>query len=83
MRLSLQAWFRRRLGAAANDNGAARIGRAVQPSAMRDYLVLLAVMIGVVLFYWLAVSFLDWDRLLTCLSYGKRNCVPPIELNRQ
>lgn len=94
MRLRLQAWFRlrseafdgrirRRLGEAANDNGAARARRAMQPNAMGNYLILLTVMLGIALFYWLAISFVDWNRLLTCLSYGKRNCVPAIELNRQ
>ncbi|HUC61084.1 MAG TPA: hypothetical protein VMF53_03940 [Alphaproteobacteria bacterium] len=68
---------------AANDNGPVRAParRPAMPSAVRDYLVLLAVFAGVALAYWLAVSFLEWNDLITCVTMGKRGCLPPIELH--
>ena len=66
---------------AANDNDPA--GRAWAPRFDRDgsYRILIAVLVGVALVYWLAVRFVDWDRIQTCVTMGKRNCVPPLELN--
>jgi hypothetical protein len=68
---------------AANDNGhiPAPPKTSAVPSVLRDYLVLLAVFAGVALAYWLAVSFLEWNDLFTCVTMGKRGCLPPIELH--
>jgi hypothetical protein len=68
---------------AANDNGRAPAPpeTSAVPSVLRDYLVLLAVCAGVALAYWLAVSFLEWNDLFTCVTMGKRGCLPPIELH--
>jgi hypothetical protein len=68
---------------AANDNGRmpARPYPPAMPGVVRDYLVLLAVFVGVALAYWLAVSFLEWNDLITCVTMGKRGCIPPIDLH--
>jgi hypothetical protein len=68
---------------AANDNSFAPSRRDGAPGGIRDYLVLLGVIVGVALFYWLAVLFVDWDRVQTCVTMGKRTCVPPIELDQR
>ena len=81
MKLERHRGLRRTSRVAANDNDAA--GRAWVPRLDRDgsYRILIAVMVGVALVYWLAVRFVDWDRIQTCVTMGKRNCVPPLELN--
>jgi len=83
MRHHLRSQGRRLLAAPANDNDPIESGRGPRGSILREYLMLLVVLIGVALFYWLSVQFSDWDRIQTCVTMGKRNCVPPIELNRQ
>ena len=74
---------RRPLAAPANDNVAMGGELGPRASILREYLLLLLVLLGVGLFYWLSVQFTDWDRIQTCVTMGKRNCTPPIELNRQ
>ena len=83
MRRELQTRGRRVTAAAANDNDPLESGRGPRSSILREYLMLLIVLIGVALFYWLSVLFSDWDKIQTCVTMGKRNCTPPIELNRQ
>src|SRR6516225_5534504 len=81
MKLERHRGLRRTSIVAANDNDA--VGRAWVPRLDRDgsYRILIAVLVGVALVYWLAVRFVDWDRIQTCVTMGKRNCVPPLELN--
>lgn len=67
----------------ANDNDPERVDRGPRASILRQYLMLLAVLVGVGLFYWLSVLFIDWDKIQACVTMGKRTCIPPIELNRQ
>ncbi len=45
-----------------------------------SYLVLIAVIAGVALLWWLANLFYDWNKTQACVGYGKRNCAPRIEL---
>lgn len=81
MRVTPHRGSRQRSIEAANDNDPA--GR-VWPSRFDregSYRILIAVLAGVALVYWLAVRFVDWDRIQTCVTMGKRNCVPPLELN--
>lgn len=66
---------------AANDNDAAGRAWALRFDRDGSYRILIAVLVGVALVYWLAVRFVDWDRIQTCVTMGKRNCVPPLELN--
>lgn len=82
-RIQLRAWLRHRSAAAANDNDPWARDPGAPPSRLFDYLVLVAVITGVALFYWLAILFVDWDRIQTCVTMGKRTCNPIIELNRQ
>lgn len=81
MKRELRSGLRQRSVEAANDNDPA--GRTLVRRLDRDgsYRILLAVLVGVALVYWLAVRFVDWDRVQTCVTMGKRNCIPPIELN--
>lgn len=81
MRVTPRRGSRLRSIEAANDNDPA--GRIWAPRFDRDgsYRILIAVLAGVALVYWLAVRFVDWDRVQTCVTMGKRNCVPPLELN--
>jgi hypothetical protein len=81
MKRELRSGSRERSVEAANDNDPA--GRTLVRRLDRDgsYRILLAVLVGVALVYWLAVRFVDWDRVQTCVTMGKRNCIPPIELN--
>lgn len=44
-----------------------------------NWLVLAAVIGGVALLVWLFLAFLDWNKLQTCLSEGRRNCAPQTE----
>ena len=83
MRRDLQTSGRRVLAAPANDNDPVGSGQGPRSSILREYLMLLVVLVGVALFYWLSVQFTDWDRIQTCVTMGKRNCTPRIELNRQ
>ena len=50
------------------------------PPGRRGYLVLLAVLVGVGLLYWLATVFADWNKVQTCVSYGGRNCAPRVDI---
>lgn len=43
-----------------------------------SWLVLAAVIGGIALFVWLFLAFLDWNKLQTCLSEGRRNCAERI-----
>lgn len=81
MKRELRSGLRQRSVEAANDNDPA--SRTLVRRLDRDgsYRILLAVLAGVALVYWLAVRFVDWDRVQTCVTMGKRNCIPPIELN--
>ena len=83
MKRQLRSGGRRLLAAPANDNDPLAGGQGPRGSMLREYLMLAAVLLGVALFYWLSVQFTDWDRIQTCVTMGKRNCTPPIELNRQ
>ncbi len=83
MRRELRRGGRRALVPPANDNDARAGEQGPRGSILREYAVLLAVLVGVALFYWLSVRFAEWDKIQTCVTMGKRNCTPPIELNRQ
>ena len=54
-----------------------------EPHGSSSYLVIVAVVAGVALLYWLATTFYDWDKTQACVGYGKRNCGERIELNHQ
>jgi hypothetical protein len=82
MRRELQTRGRRVPAAPANDNDSRASGQGPRSAILREYLMLLIVLVGVALFYWLSVQFTDWDRIQTCVTMGKRNCTPRIELNR-
>ncbi|HLI11258.1 MAG TPA: hypothetical protein VKY65_06620 [Alphaproteobacteria bacterium] len=43
-------------------------------------LTILAVIAGVALLYWLATSFVEWNKVQSCVGYGGRNCAPRIDL---
>ena len=45
------------------------------------YLGLFAVIAGIALAYWLATTFVVWNKTQECVGYGKRNCGPRIELH--
>lgn len=47
------------------------------------YIGLIAVIVGIVLFYWLASVFVDWNKTQECVGYGGRNCSPRILLDQQ
>ena len=79
----MQSRGRRPLAVPANDNDPMGGGAGPRSSLLREYFLLFLVLVGVALFYWLSVRFSDWDRIQTCVTMGKRNCTPPIELNRQ
>lgn len=53
------------------------------PDGRSSYLAILAVIGGIVLLYWLATVFVDWNATQACIGYGKRNCAPRIEMNQQ
>jgi hypothetical protein len=40
----------------------------------RNWLALAAVVGGIGLLIWLTLAFLDWNKLQTCVSEGRRNC---------
>ena len=44
-------------------------------------LVLLAVLAGILLLYWLTTEFMDWNKTQACVSYGGHNCSPRIPLD--
>lgn len=48
-----------------------------------SYIGLVAVIVGIVLFYWLATIFVDWNKTQECVGYGGRNCSPRIPLDQQ
>ena len=48
-----------------------------------SYLAIIAVIVGIGLLYWLASAFIDWNKTQECVGYGKRDCAPSIELNKQ
>ncbi|HXQ67112.1 MAG TPA: hypothetical protein VN980_11100 [Alphaproteobacteria bacterium] len=48
-----------------------------------SYLAIIAVIVGIGLLYWLASAFIDWNKTQECVGYGKRDCAPRIELNKQ
>jgi len=54
-----------------------------EPEGGSSLLVIVAVIAGVGLLYWLTTTFLDWNSSQECAAAGKRNCAPQIELNRQ
>jgi hypothetical protein len=83
VKIELRAWLSQRPSEASNDNSP--VSREPDPRAGRraDYLILAAVIVGVALFYWLAILFVDWDRVQTCVTMGLRTCNTIIELNRQ
>jgi hypothetical protein len=72
---------RRKLLAAANDNDPSLRHLGPRRALRRNYLVLFATFVGVALVYWLAILFVDWDRIQSCTFMGKRNCIPPLELD--
>lgn len=45
-----------------------------QPERQMNWLVLAAVVGGVALFVWLLLAFLDWNKLQTCITEGRRHC---------
>ena len=45
-----------------------------QPEHPMNWLVLAAVISGVALFVWLLLAFLDWNKLQTCITEGRRHC---------
>ena len=82
-RIELRNWLRPRPTGAANDNSP--LPQEVSPLSRRriDYVILAVVIVGVALFYWLAILFVDWDRVQTCVTMGLRTCNPIIELDKQ
>jgi hypothetical protein len=46
----------------------------------RDFLILIAVLLSVILGAELIMRFQAWDRLQACFTLGRQNCVPPIIL---
>jgi hypothetical protein len=47
-----------------------------------SYVVLIAVVLGVGLFYWLASTFFEWNKVQICVGYGRRNCTPAIQIDK-
>jgi hypothetical protein len=45
-----------------------------QSEGQMNWLVLVAVIGGIGLFVWLFLAFLDWNKLQTCVSEGRRDC---------
>jgi hypothetical protein len=43
----------------------------------RDFLILIAVVLAIILGAELVIRFQAWDRLQACFSLGRRNCVAP------
>ena len=81
VKIELSAWLSRRPTVASNDNNRVSPRPDPRPGGRGDYLILAAVIVGVALFYWLAILFVDWDRVLTCVTMGLRTCNPIIQLN--
>jgi hypothetical protein len=44
-------------------------------------LILLAVLVGTFLLYWLTTEFMDWNKTQACVSYGGHNCSPRVPLD--
>jgi hypothetical protein len=44
-------------------------------------LILLAVLAGIFLLYWLTTEFMDWNKTQACVSYGGHNCSPRVPLD--
>ena len=63
--------------------GAGREGAEPEPEGGSSPLIILAVVIGVGLLYWLGTSFVDWNKTQACATVGKRDCGPAIELNQK
>ena len=78
----LQPRVRRVPAQAANDNDPNDTGLGPRASILREYLMLLLVLLGIAFCYRLVEAFFDWDRIQTCVTMGLRNCTPAIELNR-
>jgi hypothetical protein len=81
--MTLQRRARHFVAMPANDNDPSEVGPGPHASVAREYLILLVVLLGVGLFYWLSVLFFEWDKIQTCVTMGKRTCDPRIELNLQ
>ena len=54
-----------------------------EPEGGNSLLVIVAVVAGVGLLYWLTTTFLDWNKSQECATAGMRDCAPQLELNRQ
>jgi hypothetical protein len=83
VKIELSTWLSRGPSAASNDNSPVLPRPDPRSGGRTDYLILAAVIVGVALFYWLAILFVDWDRVQTCVTMGLRTCNPTIELNGQ
>ena len=64
-----------------DDDHASRDRDDRRGSQGNPYLGLFAVIAGIALAYWLATTFVDWNKTQECVGYGKRNCGPRIELH--
>lgn len=53
------------------------------PEGGSSLFVIVAVVAGIGLLYWLTTTFLDWNSAQECAAAGKHNCAPQIELDKQ
>jgi hypothetical protein len=44
----------------------------------RDFVILIAVLVGIALTSWLVIAWLDFDKESSCAALGRRNCTPRI-----
>jgi hypothetical protein len=58
-----------------------KAGRTPPSPGMRNLVTLVIVLAGIGMLYWLVTSFMDWNKMQTCLSYGGHNCTPTTQLN--
>jgi len=66
-----------------NEDRANRDGDDQRGGRGNSYIGLFAVIAGIALAYWLATTFVDWNKTQECVGYGKRNCEPRIELHNE
>lgn len=64
-----------------NEATGTQAGRTPPSPGMRNLVTLVIVLAGIGMLYWLVTSFMDWNKMQTCLSYGGHNCTPTTQLN--
>ena len=56
-------------------------GKRADPPPRNPFIALVAVIVGIVLLYWLSTLFVDWNKTQACVSVGGHNCSPRIPLD--